>query len=84
MDRFRRRRNRKEFYAAIEGLFVSNKSMFFHVLYNAIMEHPAYVVLSDMPKDRKFEILEDMMKYYEKHEDYEKCAKLLKVKRSLT
>lgn len=84
MDSFKRRRNRKDFYAAIEGLFVSNKSMFFHVLYNAIMEHPAYVVLSDMPKSRKFEILEDMLKHYEKHEDYEKCAKLLNVKQNLT
>lgn len=84
MDNFKSRRNKKDFYAAIEGLIVNNKSMFFSVLYKAIMEHPAYVVLSDMPKKRKFEILEDMLQYYESHEDYEKCANLVKMKKSLT
>ena len=84
MDNLSHRRPRKDFYAAIEGLLVSNKSVFFQVLYNAIMEHPTYVILSDMPIDRKYEILEDMLKYYETHEDYEKCAKLFKMKISLT
>lgn len=78
------RRNKKDFYAAIEGLIVNNKSAFFNALYNAIMEHPAYVVLSDMPKERKDEILEDMLKHYESTEDYEKCSRLLAMKKSLT
>jgi hypothetical protein len=77
------RRNRKDFYAAIEGLIVNNKSVFFSVLYNAMMEHPAYVLLSDMPKERKYEILGDMLKYYEEHEAYEKCANLAKMKNSI-
>tara|TARA_B100000768_G_C11213570_1_gene347138 strand:+ start:767 stop:1021 length:255 start_codon:yes stop_codon:yes gene_type:complete len=84
MDNFKSRRNKKDFYEAIEGLIVNNKSMFFSVLYKAIMEHPSYVVLSDMPMDRKCEILEDMLKHYEVHEDYEKCAKLVKMKNNLT
>lgn len=85
METFRNnRRNRKDFYAAIEGLIVNNKSVFFSVLYNAIMEHPAYVVLSDMSKERKCEILEDMLRHYEGLEAYEKCANLVKIKRSLT
>jgi len=37
-----------------------------------------------MPKERKFEILEDMLKHYEELEAYEKCANLVKMKRSLT
>ena len=85
METFRHnnRRNKKDFYAAIEGLLVNNKSMFFTVLYNAMMEHPAYVLLSDMPKERKFEILEEMLEFYEEHEAYEKCAKLIKMKKSI-
>ncbi len=84
METFRNnRRNKKDFYAAIEGLFVNNKSVFFSVLYNAMMEHPAYVLLSDMPKERKFEILEDMLNYYENLEAYEKCANLVKMRDSI-
>ena len=85
METFRHnnRRNKKDFYAAIEGLLVNNKSMFFTVLYNAMMEHPAYVLLSDMPKERKFEILEEMLEYYEGLEAYEKCANLVKMKDSI-
>ncbi len=84
MDNFKSRRNKKYFYEAIEGLIVNNKSVFFSVLYKAIMEHPSYVVLSDMPIDRKCEILGDMLKHYEGNEDYEKCANLIKIKKNLT
>ena len=84
METFRNnRRNKKDFYAAIEGLLVNNKSVFFSVLYNAMMEHPAYVLLSDMPKERKFEIIEDMIAYYEQQEAYEKCSNLVKMKNSI-
>ena len=48
-----------------------------------MMEHPAYVLLSDMPKERKFEILGDMLNYYEALEAYEKCANLVKMKESI-
>lgn len=84
METFRNnRRNKKDFYAAIEGLLVNNKSVFFSVLYNAMMEHPAYVLLSDMPRERKFEIIEDMIAYYEQQEAYEKCSNLVKMKNSI-
>jgi len=84
METFRNnRRNKKDFYAAIEGLLVNNKSVFFSVLYNAMMEHPAYVLLSDMPRERKFEIIEDMITYYEQQEAYEKCSNLVKMKNSI-
>ena len=84
METFRNnRRNKKDFYAAIEGLLVNNKSVFFSVLYNAMMEHPAYVLLSDMPRERKFEIIGDMIAYYEQQEAYEKCSNLVKMKNSI-
>jgi hypothetical protein len=41
-----------------------------------MIEHPSYVILSDMPQERKLEILNSMMLHYEEREDYEKCAQL--------
>ncbi len=67
----------------IEGLMVSNKSTFFTALYQAMMEHPAYVILSDMPADRKIELLGNMLKYYEDREDFEKCAKLYEMQQQV-
>jgi len=67
----------------IEGLMVNNKSAFFGALYQAMMEHPAYVVLSDMPTERKNEILTRMLKFYETREDFEKCAKLLEMQQQV-
>ena len=67
----------------IEGLMVSNKSTFFTALYQAMMGHPAYVILSDMPADRKIELLGNMLKYYEDREDFEKCAKLYEMQQQV-
>lgn len=67
----------------IEGLMVSNKSTFFTALYQAMMEHPAYVILSDMPADRKIELLDNMLKHYEDREDFEKCAKLYEMQQQV-
>ena len=86
MDKFFRK-NRKRFNSRwdiiIEGLMVSNKSHFFAALYQAMMEHPAYVILSDMPTDRKNELLSNMLKFYEEREDFEKCAKLYEMQQQL-
>jgi hypothetical protein len=77
------RRSRSQLDFIIQGLMVSNKSHFFALLYQAMIEHPSYVILSDMPIDRKFNLLDEMMEYYESHEDYEKCAKLLKIQKEV-
>jgi hypothetical protein len=87
MDKFfrknRRRRPLSRWDIIIEGLMVSNKSAFFCALYQAMMEHPSYVILSDMPTERKLEILRNMLSYYEEKEDYEKCAKLLQIQQQV-
>jgi hypothetical protein len=70
------RRSRSQLDFIIQGLMVSNKSHFFALLYQAMIEHPSYVILSDMPQERKLEILNSMMLHYEEREDYEKCAQL--------
>jgi hypothetical protein len=48
-----------------------------------MMEHPAYVILSDMPQERKVDILNNMLSFYEEREDFEKCAKLFKMQQQL-
>tara|TARA_B100000212_G_C27242222_1_gene476452 strand:- start:523 stop:801 length:279 start_codon:yes stop_codon:yes gene_type:complete len=87
MDKFFRK-NRKRLFDSkwdiiIEGLMVNNKPAFFAALYQAMMEHPTYVILSDMPVERKIQILSNMLKYYEEKEDYEKCAQLVKMQQQV-
>jgi len=78
-----RRSNTSKWDIIIEGLMVSNKSHFFAALYQAMMEHPAYVILSDMPQERKLDILNNMLKFYEEREDFEKCKKLFEMQQQL-
>ena len=77
------RDSRNKWDIIIDGLMVNNKSRFFAALYQAMMEHPAYVILSDMPQGRKLEILNNMLNFYEEREDFEKCAKLFKMQQQL-
>lgn len=85
MDFFSRKNRKRfdKFHAIIDGLSVSDRGQFFNLLYHAMIEHPVYVILSDMPVERKYELLNQMMRYYESHEDYEKCAKLLKIQKEV-
>ena len=86
MDKFFRKNRRKlnaSWDIIIEGLMVNNKSRFFTALYQAMMEHPSYVILSDMPVARKIELLSNMLKYYEDREDFEKCAKLYEMQQQV-
>ena len=77
------RDSRKKWDIIIDGLMVNNKSRFFAVLYQAMMEHPAYVILSDMTQERKLEILNSMLNFYEQREDFEKCTDLFKIQQQL-
>jgi hypothetical protein len=87
MDRYFRknnnRRSRDRWDIIIEGLMVSNKAQFFALLYQAMIEHPTYVILSDMPLERKLEILNGMMMHYEEREDFEKCGVLLEMQQQV-
>lgn len=86
MNRFFRKNRRSgtsRWDIIIEGLMVNNKSQFFAALYQAMMEHPAYVILSDMPQERKLDILNNMLSFYEDREDFEKCANLFKMQQQL-
>lgn len=86
MDKFFRKNNRRfrdKWDIIIEGLMVNNKGQFFAMLFNAMVEHPSYVILSDMPVERKLDILNNMMVYYEEREHYEKCSKLLQMQQQV-
>ena len=72
---------KSELFAKI--LLLANRDLFYTTLYSAIINHPSYVILSDIPGDRKVEILNEMIEYYESREDYEKCAHLVKVKKQV-
>lgn len=72
-----------DFKAIVQGLMSSNRSAFFLALYQAMMEHPTYVILSEMPVDRKISVLNDMLSFYEGQEDYEKCANILKLQKEV-
>lgn len=67
----------------IDGLMVNNKSRFFTALYQAMMEHPTYIILSDMSYSHKLDILSNMLNFYEEREDFEKCANLFKIQQQL-
>ena len=86
MDKFFRKNRRlfnSKWDTIIEGLMVSNKSHFFAALYQAMMEHPSYVILSDMPSERKILILKRMVSFYEEKEGYEKCKKLYEMQQQV-
>ena len=54
-------------------------------LFNQDIDVPLLVDPSDksLSKDKKNEILEGMIEYYTEGEEYEKCAKLVKLKNKL-
>lgn len=57
---------------------------FYNVVYNAINKHPSYVILSDIEKERKVKILENLIKFYENKELYERCSRLQDIKRAVS
>lgn len=67
------------FSAIINGLVDVETT--YNIIYDAIIEHPTYVVFSKSDSDHKVKVLNKMIKHYEELEEYEKCANLLKIKK---
>lgn len=81
---FGRGRNfQNKWHIIMDDLMVNDKSMFFTALYQAIIKHPTYIILSDMPCAHKLDILSNMLNFYEEREDFEKCANLFKIQQQL-
>lgn len=72
--------NRDVWYSLVNGLMLVNTENFFRAVYDAIQQHPTYVILSDFEEDRKLFILERMLKFYEEREDFEKCKVIFDIK----
>ena len=75
--------SRIPWHVLVEGLIAYNKEGFFQTLFNAISKHPSYVILSDMEVSRKYEIIDQMVAFYESREDFEKCIVLMDIKKEL-
>jgi len=56
---------------------------FYNIVYEAIMRHPSYVILSESNMDRKVQIITNMIIFFEQKEDYEKCYELFNIKKEL-
>ena len=70
-------------FQIIDGLLVNDKDQFFSALYMAIINHPTYVIMSDMDHGRKNIILAAMLDYFESKEEFEKCATIYKIKKEI-
>jgi len=69
------------FSAVLNGL--TDKDTTFNIVYEAITNNPTFAVLSEGDTERKLTILTKMITHFEELEEYEKCFKLLNVKRAV-
>ncbi len=79
---FRNIQNSWGFSAIINGLVDADTT--YNIVYEAVVNNPAYVIFSDSSPEHKRSILSKMIKHYELKEDYEKCAELLRIKKSIS
>lgn len=69
------------FSAVLNGL--TDKETTFNIVYEAVINNPSFVILSDGDTEKKLRILGKMIKHFEILEEYEKCSKLLNIKRAI-
>lgn len=69
------------FSAVLNGL--TDKETTFNIVYEAVINNPTFVILSGGDTERKIKIITKMIKHFEGLEEYEKCSKLLRVKRAI-
>lgn len=67
-------------YNIVNNIMLLNSEAFFRAVFDAMQNHPTYVVLSDFESDRKLFIMEEMLKHYEAREDFEKCKVIYEIK----
>jgi len=75
--------NAKPWFPIIDGIIVNDEDLFFNALYMAMTSHPTYVIASDLAADRKSVILGAMLEYFEIKEEFEKCSKILNIKKQI-
>jgi len=75
--------NNSLFHASIASLIYTHRDQFYEALYQAIHKNTSYVVLSELEQDKKINIINGIIEYYEAKEAYEKCAELIDVKNKI-
>ena len=80
-------KNRNEegdmWYNIVNNIMLLNSEAFFRAVFDAMQNHPTYVILSDFESDRKIYIMDQMLKHYEKKEDFEKCKVIFEIKKQI-
>jgi hypothetical protein len=70
-------------YNIVNNIMLLNSEAFFRAVFDAMQNHPTYVILSDFESDRKIFIMEEMLKHYEAREDFEKCKVIYEIKKQI-
>ena len=80
-------KNRNEegdmWYNIVNNIMLLNSEAFFRAVFDAMQNHPTYVILSDFESDRKIYIMDQMLEHYEKKEDLEKCKVIFEIKKQI-
>jgi len=69
------------FISIINGL--TDVDTTYNIIYEAVLNNPTYVILSEADTDHKIKVISKMIKHFEEKEDYEKCAELLRLKKAI-
>lgn len=83
---FDKNRNEEEgdmWYNIVNNIMLLNSDAFFRAVFDAMQNHPTYVILSDFESDRKIFIMDQMLKHYEEKEDFEKCKVIFEIKKQI-
>lgn len=65
--------NRNKF---INDLLMSNRDVMMNMIYKAIIEQKMGALNANIPREQKLEGLNNVIKWFEDKEEYEKCAVL--------
>ena len=80
-------KNRNEegdmWYNIVNNIMLLTSEAFFRAVFDAMQNHPTYVILSDFESDRKIYIMDQMLKHYEQKEDFEKCKVIFEIKKQI-
>jgi len=68
----------------IIGLGDISKAHFMEIFYNLIISSPDEILNYDESEDYKIEKLNELLKFFEEREDFEKCIEIKKVKDLIT
>jgi|TARA_B110000908_G_C10194310_1_gene422106 hypothetical protein len=75
--------NNEMWYSIVNNIMMLNSEAFFRAVFDAMQNHPTYVILSDFETDRKIFIMNEMLKHYENREDFEKCKVIFEIKKQI-